>query len=138
MTEPAVELTDIIIDCADPHRLASFWAELLGRAVKASRGPYVWLERPPGAIGVGFQKVAEVKTGKNRVHLDISVADLPEGKKRIEVLGGRRVEGFERGGFLVMADPEGNEFCLVPASAFQFDEDGHTDYLDQLDLSGPA
>jgi hypothetical protein len=72
------------------------------------------LERSPGAIGIGFLKVLEPKVEKNRVHLDIAVRDLVGAKARIEELGGRRVHGYESGGFLVMADPEANEFCLVP------------------------
>jgi predicted enzyme related to lactoylglutathione lyase len=134
MVEHQVEIADIIIDCLDPVRLASFWADLLGRPVEGRKGPYVWLKRPAGATGVGFQKVTEPKTGKNRVHVDISVPDLVRAKARIEALGGHRVAGYERGGFLIMADPEGNEFCLVPAAPFMFDEHGRADYLDDLDM----
>jgi predicted enzyme related to lactoylglutathione lyase len=133
MSEADFEIVDVIIDCADPNRLGAFWADVLGRRVDGSKGPYVWLERSPGAIGFGFQKVAEPKVEKNRVHLDIAVNDLVEAKARIEELGGRRVHGYESGGFLVMADPEGNEFCLVPVEPFEFDESGRTDYLDGLD-----
>ena len=132
MAELEVEIADIIIDCADPRALASFWAGLLRRPIEGSKGPYVWLKRPEHAIGVGFQKVPLPKTGKNRVHLDISAADVAATKLRIEALGGRRVEGFESGGFLVMADPEGNEFCVVPAAPFQFDAHGRADYLDNV------
>lgn len=92
------------------------------------------MKRPTGAPGLGFQKVAEAKAGKNRVHLDISVADLVVAKARIEALGGCRIEGYESGGFLVMTDPEGNEFCLVPAAPFRFDESGRADYLDKLEM----
>lgn len=99
-----------------------------------AEGPYVWLKRPTGAPGIGFQKVPEAKAGKNRVHLDISATDLVVAKARIEALGGRRIEGYERGGFLVMADPEGNEFCLVPATPIRFDENGRADYLDELEI----
>ena len=133
MSEADFEILDIIIDCADPHRLGAFWAEVLGRPVDGSKGAYVWLARSPGAIGVGFQKVAEPKVEKNRVHLDIAASDLVGAKARIEQLGGRRVHGYERGGFLVMADPEGNEFCLIPVEPFEFDESGRTNYLDGLD-----
>ena len=84
------EIADIIIDCSDPSRLASFWAELLGRAIAGEKGPYVWLERPSGAVGVGFQQVAEPKIDKNRVHLDLSSEDVISAKFRIEALGGRR------------------------------------------------
>ena len=132
MIDSEVEIADIIIDCSDPVRLASFWAHVLGRTVEGNKGPYVWLSRVSGAVGVGFQKVAEPKVGKNRVHLDISVRDVVAAKTQIEALGGRRVAGYERGGFLVMADPEGNEFCLVPATPFRFDDSGRADYLDPL------
>jgi predicted enzyme related to lactoylglutathione lyase len=128
------EVSDIIIDCADPERVATFWADLLARPVAESRGPYVWLTRAEGAIGFGFQKVSEHRSGKNRVHVDLSVRDLVATKARIEALGGHRVEGYERGGFLVMADPEGNEFCLIPSEPFEFDEHGHADYLDELEI----
>jgi predicted enzyme related to lactoylglutathione lyase len=133
MSDGDFELADIIFDCSDPSRLASFWGEVLGRGIAGSKGPYVWLARAPGAIGVGFQRVNEPKAAKNRVHLDIAVADLVRAKERIERLGGVRVDGYERGGFLVMADPEGNEFCLVPVQPFDFDESGRTQYLDGLD-----
>ncbi len=130
MVERAVAITDIIFDCSDPAGLALFWATLLGRTIEDEKGPYVWLSRAAGDIGVGFQKVAEPKTGKNRVHIDIAVDDPGASTTRIESLGGGRIEGYERGGFLVMADPEGNEFCLVPLAPFHFDETGHADYLD--------
>jgi predicted enzyme related to lactoylglutathione lyase len=94
----------------------------------------VWLHRPERAVGVGFQKVTQPKSGKNRVHLDLAGSDVAEVRMRIEALGGRRVEGFERGGFLVMADPEGNEFCVVPREPFEFDEQGRTDYLDDVEF----
>src|ERR1700682_5223773 len=95
------EITDIIIDCSDPSRVAPFWAELLGRPIAGQKGPYVWLQRSAGAVGVSFQRVATPKTAKNRVHLDISAADVASAKRRIEALGGRRVDGYESGGFLV-------------------------------------
>ena len=134
MAEPDFEITDIIIDCSDPERLASFWADLLGRPIEGRKGPYVWLQRPEAGAGVGFQRVAEPRTGKNRVHLDLAAPDLVAAKHRIEALGGRRVGGYEGGGFLVMADPEGNEFCVIPTAPFHFDEHGRTDYLDNLDI----
>jgi predicted enzyme related to lactoylglutathione lyase len=133
MNDGDFNLVDIIFDCSDPSRLASFWSAILGRKIAGSKGPYVWLDRPPGAIGVGFQRVSEPKPAKNRVHLDIAVLDLVRAKARIEQLGGSRVHGYESGGFLVMGDPEGNEFCLVPMEPFEFDESGYTDYLEGLD-----
>jgi hypothetical protein len=83
---------------------------------------------------VGFQKVSERRVGKNRIHLDIAVPDVVVGKELVERLGGRRVEGYEEGGFLVMADPEGNQFCVIPVAPFEFDDRGRAYYLDGLDL----
>ena len=134
MTESGPWIADILVDCVDPERVASFWAELLGRPVVGRRGPYVWLDRPEGTVGLGFQRVAEPTVGKNRVHLDISVPDVAGARRRIEELGGRRIGGYESGGFLVMADPEDNEFCVIPDQPFNLDELGRADYLDTFDL----
>ena len=134
MGEPSVEIADITFDCADPDLVARFWAGLLGRSIGGRKGPYVWLTRPKGGVGIGFQKVAVPKVGKNRVHLDLSGPDIAALKSRIEALGGHRIEGYESGGFLVMADPEGNEFCVVPLEPVRFDDDGHASYLEELHL----
>lgn len=130
MTRTQVKIKDLIIDCVDPERLASFWAELLGRPVVARTGPYVWLARGDGP-GVGFQKVDAEKAGKNRVHFDIASADPAAERVRVEELGGRRLDQYATGGFLVMADPEGNEFCIIPPGPFEVDDEGHADYLDE-------
>jgi predicted enzyme related to lactoylglutathione lyase len=134
MPDVEVEIADIIVDCSDPELVAAFWAQLLGRPVEGRKGPYAWLARPDGAVGVGFQRVREPRVGKNRIHLDIAVADVVAGKTWIESLGGRRVVGYEHGGFLVMADPEGNEFCVIPLGPLEFDDTGRADYLDNLDI----
>jgi predicted enzyme related to lactoylglutathione lyase len=112
----------VIIDCNDPERLASFWGALLGRAVVARTGPYVWLSREEG-LGMGFQQIV-----KNRLHLDLATPDLMAERRRVEQLGGRRAEGYEAGGFLVMADPEGNEFCLIPEGRIDVDDQGRATY----------
>jgi predicted enzyme related to lactoylglutathione lyase len=133
MTDSRVEISDITVDCADPERVAGFWSELLHRPIGGRKGPYVWLTRGRGGIGLGFQRVAEGKTAKNRVHIDVSGPDVSEIKERVEALGGRRLDGYREGGFLVMADPEGNEFCIVPET-LNFDESGRAGYLDELGL----
>lgn len=70
-------------------------------------GPYVWLRRENG-LGLGFQRTAEPKSTKNRMHFDITSPDPAAEQQRIEMLGGHRLEQYAGGGFLVMADPEGN------------------------------
>jgi predicted enzyme related to lactoylglutathione lyase len=135
MADFKVEITDIIVDCIDPERLAEFWSALLERPIKGRKGPYVWLTRSVGGMGLGFQRVEEPKRHKNRVHIDISGPDIAGITVEIEALGGRRLGGYDEGGFLVMADPEGNEFCVVP-EIFSFDASGRANYLYQLDLGG--
>lgn len=134
MAETNVEIADIVIDCSDPELVATFWAGLLGRPIVGRKGPYVWLKRLRGGAGLGFQRVVEPKAGKNRVHLDVSGPDMGAVKHRVEALGGHRIDGYEDGGFLVMADPEGNEFCVVPTGTIDFDEEGRTRYLEDLEL----
>ncbi|MFZ0251760.1 MAG: VOC family protein [Acidimicrobiales bacterium] len=128
MTDPRPEIADIIIDCVDPESVARFWADLLQRPIAGRKGPYVWLRRTGAEIGIGFQRVAEPKAAKNRVHMDISGPDVEALRRRVEALGGSRPPGFEDGGFLVLADPEGNEFCAVPVWPIEFDDLGRTDY----------
>lgn len=129
MAEAQLTIKDIIIDCADPERLAVFWGGLLGRSIAGRTGPYVWLTRESGP-GIGFQQVTEPRTGKNRLHLDLASADPASEQRRIESLGGRRLQEYAPGGFLVMADPEGNEFCVIPRGPFELDDEGRTTYLD--------
>jgi len=113
----------IQIDCSDPDRLRAFWAALLHLAPDPSPTPsaYRCLLGRDGCPGMCFQRVPESKTVKNRVHLDIVVSNLDAATTRITELGGaRRGEhaDFHEDGWhwRVMADPEGNEFCLVPTT----------------------
>ncbi|PKW12281.1 hypothetical protein SAMN05428944_0470 [Streptomyces sp. 1222.5] len=129
MADSPTHINALIVDATDPERLAAFWAELLGRPVVGRTGPYVWLRRENG-LGLGFQQTAEPKSGKNRMHFDITSPDPASEQQRVEALGGRRLEQYADGGFLVMADPEGNEFCIIPEGPFELDDDGRTTYLE--------
>lgn len=111
---PEVVLGIVVVDCADPERLAAFWGELLGRKITHREPNYVGLEWAPRfGAGLVFQKVDEPKVGKNRVHVDIICADISATAARVEALGGKRAEGNTDKRFLVMLDPDGNEFCLI-------------------------
>ena len=110
-----VRLGQIVVDCRDPKSLVRFWADLLGGdPVDRARG---WSHvEPPGAVRLAFQPVAEDKTMKNRLHLDIEVDAIVPAITRALRLGATRVGGTvtdDQGSFQVMADPEGNEFCFV-------------------------
>jgi len=128
MADSSLQINALIVDASDPERLAAFWSELLGRPVVARMGPYVWLRRE-NELGLGFQRTAEPKSGKNRMHFDVTASDPAAEQQRIEALGGRRLEEYADGGFLVMADPEGNEFCVIPEGPFELDDEGRADYL---------
>ncbi|MGK5449910.1 VOC family protein [Streptomyces radiopugnans] len=129
MADTHLDIGAVVIDSEDPERLAAFWSELLGRPVAARTGPYVWLERGDGPV-LGFQRADTPKTGKNRVHLDITSPDPAAERRRIESLGGRWLPRYtEEGGFLVMADPEGNEFCVIPRGTIDLDDEGRAGYL---------
>jgi predicted enzyme related to lactoylglutathione lyase len=100
--------------------LARFWGEVLGREIDEPLGDpphYVGLIPTTDDLVVTFQRVPERKAVKNRLHLDVEVEDVDEAQAKVEALGGRRLpmEDFSEYGFRwrQMADPEGNEFCLI-------------------------
>lgn len=105
----------LIIDCIDNHVVAQFWAQVLGSTIKEESPPYIDLYPVGGTPRMSFQEVNEVKQGKNRVHVDIKVADLEVARERVIKLGGSVVQKVIEPPYewYVMADPEGNEFCLV-------------------------
>lgn len=112
---PDVVLGIVIVDCLEPQRVAAFWSELLGRRIVLNREDWAHLEWSPRfGAGLCFQRVDHPKTGKNRVHMDILCADIHATAARVEELGGCRAEGYDNPGIIVMLDPGGNEFCLVP------------------------
>jgi predicted enzyme related to lactoylglutathione lyase len=106
-----------VLDCADPETLAPFWAEALGYVVLRRNPPYVALGHPAGTQPeLLLQQVPEPKGGKNRMHLDLRVDALEDDLGRVLGLGARRLRGpFDDQGCLtvVLADPQGNEFCLI-------------------------
>ena len=130
MSEPSAavaRLSCITFDCLDEEVVASFWGKLLGLGSPHRVGPYIFLTDPNG-VGFGFQRVTAATTGKIRVHLDIQADPLDAVIKRVLELGGSFVKGYEDGGFLVMADPEGNEFCLLPGGEWKIDDNGVAHY----------
>ncbi|MEU9292647.1 VOC family protein [Streptomyces sp. NPDC048266] len=106
---------EIVFDCADPAALVRFWAELLGGEPVDRSGDWSYVD-PPGFVRLAFQRVPEGKSVKNRVHLDLEVADLERAAEGALPLGAARVGDLvtdEQGSFQVMRDPGGNEFCFV-------------------------
>jgi predicted enzyme related to lactoylglutathione lyase len=96
-----------------------FWSQIIGIEIDHEFPGYIFGTRIPGNhIRLAFQKVPEDKSVKNRLHLDMSHEDPEALIVKVESLGGSRIEDHELGGFTwtVLADPEGNEFCVTPQS----------------------
>jgi catechol 2,3-dioxygenase-like lactoylglutathione lyase family enzyme len=105
----------VTIDCADPQQLAAFWSAALGVAVQADDGDFVFLERAAdGGPVLGLQRVPEARPGKNRVHVDLSGGSRATEVPRLVGLGAEVLAEHEIPGlaWTVLADPEGNEFCV--------------------------
>jgi hypothetical protein len=116
----------LCIDAADPAGLAVFWESALGWRRTFAADNEVVLEPPEGSPEDGivpdllFLRVPEGKSVKNRLHLDLRPADQATEVERLEKLGARRVDVGQgpKVSWVVMADPEGNEFdVLVPLPA---------------------
>jgi predicted enzyme related to lactoylglutathione lyase len=113
----------LVLDCADPDALAAFWAPALGYRIVGGAGAYVLLLPPAddtgpdaGAPQLLLQRVPEPKAAKNRMHLDIHVADIDAEAERLTALGAIRVSSsaLEEHGtrWHLLVDPEGNELCV--------------------------
>ncbi len=108
----------VVLDCTDPDRLVPFWQEALGYAVVESLDGYRVLAPGKGASGpvLILQPVPEPRAGKNRMHIDIHAADAPEFIESLRSRGaqllGDRIDAYGIW-WQTMADPEGNEFCVV-------------------------
>ncbi|MFD9959460.1 VOC family protein [Amycolatopsis sp. NPDC058986] len=111
----------VAFDCHRPEIVAAFWRAALGygtveRWTDEDGTGYVEVKEA-GQPSLLFQPVPEDKTVKNRVHLDLAPAELDQRGEvaRLEALGATVVEEDTAGPWIVLADPEGNEFCVLPA-----------------------
>ena len=123
----ASKFTELEIDCADPRGLARFWCAVLDYEVQDEDDAVVTIGSPmvpegknrlgPVPPTLTFARVPEGKTGKNRVHLDVSPTDREQDDevRRLLDLGARHADVGQAGGesWVVLADPEGNEFCVL-------------------------
>jgi hypothetical protein len=114
----------LCIDTRDPVRLGEFWQAVLGWRRTDDGSGEVVLEPPEGSPEDGvvpdllFLPVPEEKSGKNRLHLDLRPLDQDAEVARLEALGAHRVDiGQGSVSWVVMADPDGNEFCVLRALA---------------------
>jgi len=109
----------VTIDCTDLEVMSAFWAALMEVEVRGRWQQYVGLQpMTPGQPRVVLQRTDDPRPAKNTLHLDLHVqtgADLPAAVERAVGLGARLVQEVEEAGqsWRIMADPEGNLFCLV-------------------------
>jgi predicted enzyme related to lactoylglutathione lyase len=113
-----VALHHIVVDTHDLPKLAQFWAQALGWKVLSERRAEIVIGPDVDApVGMCFMPVADPKTVKNRLHLDITTSadDRDQEIERLLTLGARRVDIGQTGreSWTVLADPEGNEFCVI-------------------------
>jgi predicted enzyme related to lactoylglutathione lyase len=105
----------VTIDCQNPQRLAEFWTRALNTTVAMDVGPFLMLTpNADGGPAVGLQQVPEPRAGKNRVHLDLGTTERAAEVDRLVELGAtvrgeHDVPGLS---WTILADPEGNEFCV--------------------------
>jgi predicted enzyme related to lactoylglutathione lyase len=108
-------IKSVSFDAADALRLATFWAAVFGSDVdEESTSDKAFVEAAGwGGPNIWFTKVPEPKTAKNRMHFDLRAPGaVADEVARLTRLGGSVLE--ELGSNVVMADPEGNEFCVEP------------------------
>ena len=110
-----MELTTMTFDAVDPGRLAAFWAAVTGRQLAESTPDVALLTSATEPVRLLLLKVAEGKTGKNRLPLDCHAADRAAEVARLCSLGATAHATPQEYGltWTVITDPEGNEFCIV-------------------------
>ena len=119
----SVRIQCVCIDAEDPSGLAGFWESALGWRRTFEEPGEVALEPPAGSAEDGivpdllFLKVPEQKSVKNRLHIDLRPDDQQAEVQRLESLGAVHVSvgQTEENTWVVLADPEGNEFCVLSA-----------------------
>jgi hypothetical protein len=122
----ASKFTELAIDCSDPRRLAGFWCAVLGYEVQDEDDDVVMIGSPvvpegkrrlgPVPPTLTFARVPEGKTVKNRLHIDVNPTDREQVDevRRLVDLGARPADvGQGDASWVVLADPEGNEFCVL-------------------------
>ena len=123
-------LANVTLDVNDMDRAVGFWTAALGYEVVRRDEHYAALEHPTDRrrLRLGLQPTAETKRGANRMHLDLETDDMLAETKRLESIGGRRATDWPYPGddcnWIVMEDPDGNEFCVTERARLLFTTGG--------------
>jgi predicted enzyme related to lactoylglutathione lyase len=108
----------VIVDCEDVEKMSAFWSATLDleHVWTGPRGGHVLTAKDGSKRRLAMFPVGEAKAGKNRVHFDLRPDDQDAEVRRLEQLGATRIDiGQADVSWVVMADPEGNEFCVLRA-----------------------
>jgi predicted enzyme related to lactoylglutathione lyase len=107
----------VTIDCSNPAALARFWAEVLDYKVTFEEDEEVVIQPKDGSgDALLFVTTTDEKVVKNRLHLDLNPTDQKAEVERVKALGAKEVDiGQTNVPWVVLADPEGNEFCILTA-----------------------
>lgn len=110
----ALTLAMITVDTTDPAPLARWWAAQTGGSIVEENDGWFVVVALPGGPALAFQKVDDPTPGKNRMHLDLTAADLGAGVADLVAAGATLVAEREMDGFawVTLADPDGNQFCV--------------------------
>ncbi|QMW67921.1 VOC family protein [Mumia sp. ZJ1417] len=110
----SIRIGNVCIDTNDLSRGTTFWQAVTGYQVASSDEATTYLEDPDKrGVGLSLQAVGERRTGKNRLHLDLFTDDLVGEVDRLRGLGATEVRRFDDEGWVVLADVDQNEFCVV-------------------------
>ena len=114
-SEPVGALHAIVLDVNDLESCAGFWSAILGKEISFKTDNYCRIGGDNATLSLLLQKVPEQHELKNRAHIDLDVKDLEVAVQRAVGLGGTKLDEISEYGitWAVMADPDGNEFCLV-------------------------
>jgi predicted enzyme related to lactoylglutathione lyase len=110
------KFTELCVDCRDARALAEFWCAVLDWRVSEAEPGLVEIKGDEPGPTIVFVEVPEPKTVKNRVHVDVNPRDRDQAAEveRLLGLGARRADvGQGDVPWVVLADPEGNEFCVL-------------------------
>ncbi len=115
----SLEWEQIVIDARDPVELGRWWAEALRWRIVNEEPSEIEIRPPDGRLpGILFEPVDDAKAGKNRLHMDFRPVDRDAEVERLLALGATRVDiGQGDVTWVVLADPEGNEFCVLRSRA---------------------
>jgi predicted enzyme related to lactoylglutathione lyase len=107
-----IAIGNICIDTNDLPAALAFWQSVTGYEISTS-GDTTYLTDPhERGLGLSLQTVPEPRIGKNRLHLDLFTDNLEGEAARVRALGAIEVQRFTGDGWIVMADPDGNQFCI--------------------------